>query len=99
MPWHHEPELTKILPPEVLLTKEVLWVSSYNEPDRWVKDLKEAHYSLIGEYEVDLNHKLLRFEFDESLRKEIPNAPHFQSVLINNTLPPVKLGNFFEATK
>lgn len=103
MAWSHaETPVTvpKVWTIEELLKTEKHWVSSYNEPERWIKDFKESHYSLTGEYEVGKTHKLYRFELDETHRKDLSVlAAHFQNVLIDITLGQIKLGNDFTATE
>ena len=103
MAWNHT-ETTVTVPKvwtiEELLKTEKHWVSSYNEIERWIKDFKVAHYSLIGEYEVDKTHKLYRFELDETHRKDLAVlTSHFQNVLIDVGLSPVKIGNDFTDSK
>jgi hypothetical protein len=98
MAWNHTAEpivIEKVKTKEELLKVETNWTSSYNEPERWIKDLKESHYNLIGEYEVDKTHKLYRFEIDEKEPKDA--TPRFQNVLIDASLPQIKLGSTFTA--
>jgi hypothetical protein len=63
--------------------QEVLWVSGYNAPERWIKDMEACHYHLIGEYEINDKAKLLRFELDDKYRSDlVENAPKFSCVQI-----------------
>jgi len=100
MAWNHtETPITvpKVWTIEELVKTERHWVSSYNDPERWTKDFKEVHYSLIGEYEVDKTHKLYRFELDEAHRKELSIlTAHFQNVLVDISLGQPKLGGQFD---
>lgn len=82
------PEMTPI---EVLLKRESFWTSGYNESDRWIKDMADCRYTLIGENDVDEYSILYRFEFNEDFRDEYPSASHFQNVLISRAIPPAKL--------
>jgi len=99
MAWSHSEtkvDVPKIWTIEELLKTERHWVSSYNEPERWIKDFKDVHYKLIGEYEVDKTHKLYRFELDETHRKDLSVlVSHFQNVLIDTSMGQAKLGNDF----
>lgn len=98
MPWNPietEVEVPKVWTIEELLKTERHWLSPYNDPERWVKDFKEVHYALIGEYEVDKIHKLYRFELNETHRKELSIlTAHFHNVLID-----ISLGQPKEVTK
>lgn len=79
----------KVWTVEELLKKETFWYSGYNESERWISDMKESFYSLVGEYELEKNLVLYRFELDESHRKDLEGVPsHFQNVIINKSLPP-----------
>ena len=89
-----EPAPLKVLTEEeklLLLKKETHWTCSYNEPDRWIKDFKEVHHNLIGEYVIDEKYTLLRFELDEMYRdKFVQTTSHFHNVLIDKTVKPFK---------
>ncbi len=92
MAWKTYSAQEKVYTQEELLRKETTWYSSYNEADRWIKDMKACHYSLAGEYEIEKNLILYRFELDETKRAELANgAPHYQNVIINTSLPEVKV--------
>ena len=86
------PEPSKVFTPEELAKKESTWYSAYNEPERWIKDMKEVYYSLIGEYEIEKNINLYRFELDETHRSNLmPGSARFMNVIINKALPQVIL--------
>lgn len=86
---------TKTLQLEVLLKKESFWYSDYNEPERWIRDMKDCYCTLVGEYQVGREEKnlwLYRFELDESHRKDFaPNVSHYHNVIINKDKPQVAL--------
>jgi len=92
-----EKESTKTWTAEEVLKKETHWTCSYNEPDRWIKDFKESFYTLTGEYKVDENLTLYRFELDETKRSLfMPGTSHFHNVLIDKRIQPAKLGNTYQ---
>ena len=101
MAWSHEETKAEVPTKKIYTTEELLkterhWVSNYNDPNRWITDFKEVHYTLIGEYEVDKAHKLYRFELEETRREELSLfTAHFQNVLIDISLGQPKLGNDF----
>lgn len=84
--------VSKVYTPEELLKKETTWYSSYNEPERWIQDLKTWHYNLVGEFEIEKNLVLYRFELDETHRADsFLGASHYQNVIIQTNLPQVIL--------
>lgn len=92
MGWSTSSEIVKPLPIEDLLKKETTWWSAYNDLDQWKKDMKECFCSLTGQYEIEKNLILYRFELDEKQRDKVAtNASHFQNVIIQTDLPSVTL--------
>ena len=92
MSWGHStPVAPKVLTAEELLKRETNWRSDYNDPERWIKDFKTDHYTLIGEYEVEGKLKLYRFELDEDYRKDkVEGTSLYHNVLIDRGLTSAK---------
>lgn len=91
MSWNTEPTVRVYTEEEKLsfLTKESHWTCSYNEPERWIKDFTECHYTLIGTYEIDEHRYLMRFELDELHREKLAaNSSHFHNVIIDKRAKP-----------
>lgn len=92
MSWKQLATETRVWTTEELFKKEGHWDSPYSDPARWIHDFKEVWYSLIGEYEIEKDLVLFRFEFDESHREEVaPGTPHFQNVVMQTNQPQVIL--------
>ena len=65
--------------------EETNWDSAYADSfDYWHSGLT-PYYNLVGVYELDEEHKLYRFQIDESRRAEIvPWSPNFHNVTIHH---------------
>lgn len=85
MAWSsHEPQKVQELPREQLLRKESNWFSAAKELDTWKKDLREVWYELYGEYVIDEDQTLYRFELDEEKRPLLQvNSPHWVNVVLS----------------
>lgn len=92
MAWKKETEVIPgPVPPEDLLKRESFWLSGYNEPDRWIKDMADCRCMLTGEYAVDEDRTLYRFEFNEDFRGEYPHTAHFHNVLVSRSIGERKI--------
>jgi len=70
---------------EEYLMRESFYESPYPLEGHWMWNLKKEYYTLIGEYIVDTNTTLYRWELDESKRKLISNPdkyPHIFTIII-----------------
>ncbi len=86
MAWSsHEPKKVPELPLEQLLRKESNWFSAAKELDTWMADMTAGgYYSLYGEYVIDEDRTLYRFELDETKRHElIVNTSHWVNVVLS----------------
>jgi len=85
MSWKEtEPVKPVELPREQLLSRESNWFSAQKELETWKRDCRACGYELAGEYEIDEDQTLYRFELDEDKRGELAvNAPHWINVVLS----------------
>lgn len=93
MGWKEDQVVKRVLLPlETLLAKEQHWSPSpVTERDRWIKDYGECNYDLIGEWDVDDDLTLLRFQWRRSDAELLEwQAPGHGNVLLSKKMPPFK---------
>ena len=81
------------LSPVDILKKESNYASAYPELQPWIDSLRDCRYNLTGEYDIDENNTLYRYELDEEFREGLTKgSSHFVNVTISRKAKPAELG-------
>ena len=90
-----------VMTPEQYKMRENIYESVYPIDGHWMYGLPESGYSKIGEYAIDDDRTLYRFELDESKRKDSERfvLEHFVGVIITKKAKPAVMGMVYETRK